>query len=94
MCSDCFGSQLEQGLADTPSELVEMVDPSIRGSAAYESLRITIEVTMNCLSKDSKRRPSIEDVLWNLQYSVQVQDGWMPSGESFGAQSRFSLCSE
>lgn len=79
--------QLEQGLADTPSELVELADPSIRDSAAYDSLRTTVEVTMNCLSRDSKRRPSIEDVLWNLQYSVQVQDGWTPSGESFGAQS-------
>ncbi|PIA62630.1 hypothetical protein AQUCO_00200560v1 [Aquilegia coerulea] len=42
----------------------------------YETLRVTAEATINCLSKDAS--PSIEDVIWNLQYSVQ-------EGNVFGA---------
>ncbi|KAF2325413.1 hypothetical protein GH714_027836 [Hevea brasiliensis] len=73
-------SQLEKGLAEAPSKLRAMIDPSTRGSFAYESLRTTVKITINCLSTDSSSRPSIEDVLWNLQYSNQVQEGWTSSG--------------
>ncbi|KAF5199215.1 Receptor-like protein kinase [Thalictrum thalictroides] len=86
---DVHRIQLEQGLADSPSQLHELVDASIRNTLAYESLRTTVQVTINCLSKDPSQRPSIEDVLWNLQYSVQVQEGWMPSGDSFSANRSF-----
>lgn len=71
--------QLERILTEGPSRLRGAIDPSIRGSFAYQSLRTTIEITINCLSKDSSTRPSIEDVLWNLQYSIQVQEGWTSS---------------
>ncbi|KAL5722659.1 hypothetical protein ACHQM5_006151 [Ranunculus cassubicifolius] len=81
--------ELEQGLIDTPSDLVQLVDASIRSGTAYESLRNTVQVTVNCLAKDSSKRPSIEDVLWNLQYSVQIQEGWMPSGESLSLSQQF-----
>lgn len=72
--------QLEKCLAESPSKLRGAADPSVRGTYAYDSLRTTVEITMNCLCKDSARRPSIEDALWNLQYSIQVQDGWTSSG--------------
>ncbi|KAG2702285.1 hypothetical protein I3760_06G082600 [Carya illinoinensis] len=72
--------QLEDGLAESASELRVAVDPSIQGSFAYQSLKTAVEITLNCLSKDSSKRPSIEDVLWNLQYSIQVQEGWTSSG--------------
>ncbi|XVF03386.1 hypothetical protein REPUB_Repub04eG0256800 [Reevesia pubescens] len=72
--------QLEKSLAEGPSELRSVIDPSIRGTFAYESMRTTVEFAINCLSKDSTKRPSIEDVLWNLQYSIQVQEGWTSSG--------------
>ncbi|KAG8654075.1 probable LRR receptor-like serine/threonine-protein kinase At1g14390 [Manihot esculenta] len=72
--------QLEKGLTEAPAKLRAMVDPSTRGSFAYESLRTTVKITINCLSADSSSRPSIEDVLWNLQYSNQVQEGWTSSG--------------
>ncbi|XWS69744.1 hypothetical protein CRYUN_Cryun04dG0205600 [Craigia yunnanensis] len=72
--------QLEKSLADGPSKLRGVIDPSIRGTFAYESMKTTVEFAINCLSKDSTKRPSIEDVLWNLQYSIQVQEGWTSSG--------------
>ncbi|KAF8399429.1 hypothetical protein HHK36_015294 [Tetracentron sinense] len=77
---DVLKLQLEGSLSDAPSKLRGAIDPSIRGTFAYESLKIAVEITISCLSKDSSKRPSIEDVLWNLQYSLQVQDGWTTSG--------------
>lgn len=71
--------QLERGLTESASKLRALTDPSIRGTFAYESLTNTVQITLNCLSKDSRKRPSIADVLWNLQYSIQVQEGWASS---------------
>ncbi|PPD99167.1 hypothetical protein GOBAR_DD03811 [Gossypium barbadense] len=72
--------ELEKSLAEGPSKLRGVIDPSIRGTFADESMKTTVEFAINCLSKDSTKRPSIEDVLWNLQYSIQVQEGWASSG--------------
>ncbi|CAH2037737.1 unnamed protein product [Thlaspi arvense] len=72
--------QLENGLRDEPSVLRSLADPCVRGTYAYESLRTTVEFAMNCLCEDQRKRPSIEDVVWNLQYTIQVQQGWTSSG--------------
>lgn len=72
--------QLENGLRDEPSVLSSLADPTVRGSYAYESLRTTVEFAINCLCEDQSKRPSIEDVVWNLQYTIQVQQGWTNSG--------------
>ncbi|XP_039029020.1 probable LRR receptor-like serine/threonine-protein kinase At1g14390 isoform X2 [Hibiscus syriacus] len=72
--------QLEKSLAEGPAKLRGVIDPLIRGTFAYGSMKTTVQFTINCLSKDSTKRPSIEDVLWNLQYSIQVQEGWSSSG--------------
>ncbi|XP_058110784.1 probable LRR receptor-like serine/threonine-protein kinase At1g14390 isoform X2 [Magnolia sinica] len=71
--------QLQRSLTDAPTKLRAAADPSIRGTFAYESLRTAVEIAINCLSNNPSQRPSIEDVLWNLQYSVQVQEGWASS---------------
>lgn len=63
-------------MRDEPSALSSLVDPSVEGSYAYESLRTTVEFAINCLCEDQSKRPSIEDVVWNLQYTIQVQQGW------------------
>ncbi|KAJ4973082.1 hypothetical protein NE237_006256 [Protea cynaroides] len=76
--------ELEESLMDIPSKLRGATDPSMRGTFAYQSLRTAVEITLNCLSKEPSQRPSIEDVLWNLQYSIQVQDGWSSSGRLSG----------
>lgn len=72
--------QLELGLAESASQLRAATDPSFQGTYAYQSLKNTVGITLNCLCKDPSKRPSIEDVLWNLQYSIQVQEGWTSSG--------------
>ncbi|KGN51894.1 probable LRR receptor-like serine/threonine-protein kinase At1g14390 [Cucumis sativus] len=72
-------SEFESGLAEV-LKLRGVIDASIQGSFAFDSLKTTIQIAINCLSKDPNKRPSIEDVLWNLQYSMQVQEGWTSSG--------------
>ncbi|KAD4983159.1 hypothetical protein E3N88_19830 [Mikania micrantha] len=73
-------NQLEIGLTESPTQLTEMADSSIRGTFAYESMKTAAQIAINCVNEDSSERPSIEDVLWNMQYSVQVQEGWNSSG--------------
>ncbi|CAA6660873.1 unnamed protein product [Spirodela intermedia] len=73
--------QLEKALAEEQGTqgLKELADPTIRGTFADDSMRTAVELALNCVSDDLSRRPSIDDILWNLQYSVQVQDGWATS---------------
>ncbi|EFJ32701.1 hypothetical protein SELMODRAFT_85275 [Selaginella moellendorffii] len=52
----------------------EMVDSAISGTCSEDSLSTVLEIAAKCLSSDLTARPSMEDVLWNLQYAVQVQD--------------------
>ncbi|XP_072965510.1 probable LRR receptor-like serine/threonine-protein kinase At1g14390 [Typha angustifolia] len=76
---DVLKVQLQKSLIDGSEKLKGMTDPSIRGTFAVDSLRTAVEITLNCVSKNPQERPSIDDVLWHLQYSVQVQDGWASS---------------
>lgn len=73
-------NELENGSSEATSVLKSVIDPSLRGTYAYESMKTAVQITINCLSKVSSQRPSIEDVLWNLQYSMQVQESWTSSG--------------
>ncbi|PNY03896.1 putative LRR receptor-like protein kinase [Trifolium pratense] len=86
--------ELERGSSEAPSTILRSaIDPSLRGSYAYESMSTAVQITLNCLSKVSSTRPSIEDVLWNLQYSMQVQENWTSSGLAFAIHSRFRTAS-
>ncbi|KAJ6826494.1 putative LRR receptor-like serine/threonine-protein kinase [Iris pallida] len=76
---DALKVELQDSLADGPTKLREITDPTICGTFAFDSLQTLVAVTLNCLATDQRERPSIDDILWNLQYSVQVQDGWNSS---------------
>ncbi|XP_068652581.1 probable LRR receptor-like serine/threonine-protein kinase At1g14390 [Aristolochia californica] len=83
--------ELERSLVDGPMKLRAAIDSSMRGTFAYESVRNAVEIALNCLSTDISKRPSVEDILWNLQYCIQIQDGWT-SSENLSAQSqRFTM---
>ncbi|TVU44660.1 hypothetical protein EJB05_04107 [Eragrostis curvula] len=51
-------------------------DPVVRKGCSDESLRTVMEICLRCLAKEPAQRPSVEDVLWNLQFASQVQDDW------------------
>ncbi|KAF8740984.1 hypothetical protein HU200_013678 [Digitaria exilis] len=76
-------AQLGEALTEEPDRLKDMADPAIQGTFAAESLSTVAEIALNCTAGEPSDRPSIDDVLWNLQYSMQVQDGWA-SSESLG----------
>ncbi|KAJ1259713.1 hypothetical protein BS78_10G176800 [Paspalum vaginatum] len=76
-------AQLSEALAEDPERLKDIADPAINGTFAVDSLSTVAEIAVNCTAGEPSDRPSIDDVLWNLQYSMQVQDGWA-SSESLG----------
>ncbi|XP_074578585.1 putative inactive leucine-rich repeat receptor-like protein kinase At3g03770 [Curcuma longa] len=60
------------------------VDPVVSNSCSDEFLTTVMGICSRCLSKDPTQRPSIEDVLWNLQFAVQVQESWKGGSHSSG----------
>ncbi|XP_059652849.1 probable inactive leucine-rich repeat receptor-like protein kinase At3g03770 isoform X2 [Cornus florida] len=68
-----------------------IVDPAIRKECSDESLKTTMENCVRCLSNEPTDRPSVEDVLWNLQFAAQVQDSWR--GDSKSSQGSPIMCS-
>ncbi|KAH7842548.1 hypothetical protein Vadar_006603 [Vaccinium darrowii] len=53
-----------------------IVDPAIRKECSNDSLKTVMEICVRCLSSEPTERPTVEDVLWNLQFAAQVQDLW------------------
>ncbi|TKY73623.1 inactive leucine-rich repeat receptor protein kinase [Spatholobus suberectus] len=51
----------------------QIVDPVVQATCSKESLFVVISITNKCVTPESWSRPSIEDVLWNLQYASQIQ---------------------
>lgn len=68
-------------IADDTSRNI-IVDSAIRNLCSGESLKTMMELCCRCLIKDPADRPSIEDVLWNLQFASQVQDAWRGDSQS------------
>lgn len=54
-------------------EREEVLDSVVIGTSSQDSLSIVVSIMIKCLSAQSSTRPSIEEVLWNLQYAAQVQ---------------------
>ncbi|KAK6944199.1 Serine-threonine/tyrosine-protein kinase, catalytic domain [Dillenia turbinata] len=51
-----------------------VVDQAVRGACSDKSLKTMMEICLRCLHEKPDERPSVEDVLWNLQFAAQVQD--------------------
>ncbi|KAE8684898.1 putative receptor-like protein kinase [Hibiscus syriacus] len=72
--------------------LEDIVDPRLVGEIKPESLNKFWEITEKCLGKHGIYRPSMGDVLWNLESTLQLQrneqktahDGELSSGISCG----------
>ncbi|XP_022966183.1 probable inactive leucine-rich repeat receptor-like protein kinase At3g03770 [Cucurbita maxima] len=72
-----------------------IVDPGVQNECIDQSLKTMMEVCVRCLLKDPITRPSIEDVLWNLQFAAQVQDAWCGeyrSSEGSPVSPKLSIC--
>jgi hypothetical protein len=51
----------------------QVLDPVVLGTSSQDSLSMVVSIMTKCLTAESLNRPSIEEVLWNLQYASQVQ---------------------
>lgn len=54
-------------------ELEKIVDPFLAGKIDPSSLRKFGEVVEKCLAETGADRPTMRDVLWDLEYSLQLQ---------------------
>ncbi|KAM3286414.1 receptor-like protein kinase FERONIA [Capsicum chacoense] len=76
--------------------LEQIIDPTLEGQIAPECLNKFAEVAYNCLKDQGVQRPSMGDVVWNLEFVLKLQDaadnrGHKMEGNSYPASPSFPL---
>ncbi|KAG4914709.1 hypothetical protein JHK87_052266 [Glycine soja] len=51
-----------------------IVDPTLKGKIAPECFKKFCETGMSCLLEDGRQRPSMNDVVWMLEFALQLQE--------------------
>ncbi|KZV56533.1 putative receptor-like protein kinase [Dorcoceras hygrometricum] len=51
----------------------KIIDPTIAGTMSKDSLLKFVEAAEKCLAEHGEDRPSMGDVLWHLEYALQLQ---------------------
>lgn len=78
-------NQLQESIMANAVSRKNVVDPGIKNSCSDESLKTMMELCCRCLVQDTEDRPSVEDVIWNLQFAAQVEDAWRRDSSSSDA---------
>ncbi|XP_064952364.1 probable inactive leucine-rich repeat receptor-like protein kinase At3g03770 [Musa acuminata AAA Group] len=73
---DIMKDELQENIVADGTARRSIVDPVISRQCCDESLKVVMEICLRCLSEEPTQRPSVEDVLWNLQFAAQVQESW------------------
>ncbi|XP_020866069.1 LOW QUALITY PROTEIN: probable receptor-like protein kinase At1g30570 [Arabidopsis lyrata subsp. lyrata] len=57
--------------------LESIIDPNLRGNYSPESLEKYGEIAEKCLADEGKNRPMMGEVLWSLEYVLQLHEAWL-----------------
>ncbi|CAI9110242.1 OLC1v1010235C1 [Oldenlandia corymbosa var. corymbosa] len=66
-------------------ELEKIIEPSLKGKISPDSLRRFGQIVQKCLQERGTDRPNMVDVLWELEYALQLQQTalpWQPNESS------------
>ena len=67
--------------------LEDIIDPHIKGTINPESLKKFVDTAEKCLSDHGAHRPSMNDLLWNLEFALNLQEN-KDSGSTRSATSK------
>ncbi|XP_021888737.1 probable inactive leucine-rich repeat receptor-like protein kinase At3g03770 isoform X2 [Carica papaya] len=79
---DALKDQLQTSIQADDADRRTMVDRAVRKTCSDQSLKTMMEICFRCLLNKPADRPSVEDVLWNLQFASQIQDEWQGVSQS------------
>ncbi|RZB76272.1 putative inactive leucine-rich repeat receptor-like protein kinase [Glycine soja] len=74
--------QLQASLGADEEGRRSAVDPAFRKAWLDQSLKTMMKIYVRCLIKEPADRPSIEYILWNLQFASQLQHAWRGHSQS------------
>ncbi|KAJ4824071.1 hypothetical protein Tsubulata_029870 [Turnera subulata] len=72
-------AMLQRSMTPDDTARSNVVDEAVHKGCSEESLKIMMELCIRCLAEEPSGRPSMEDVLWNLQFAAQA-DGTRKGG--------------
>ncbi|XP_071710172.1 probable inactive leucine-rich repeat receptor-like protein kinase At3g03770 [Rutidosis leptorrhynchoides] len=86
--------QFQTRITADDTSINDIVDPAIRNECSDQSLTTMAQICSRCLVNDPAERPSVDDMLWNLQYAAQVQCAWQNSDGSPDSALRTELAQQ
>ena len=62
--------------------LEDIIDPHLKGKVDPESVKKFADTAEKCLSDSGVDRPTLNDILWNLEFALQLQENMEGGGQS------------